>query len=236
MAMKAMGFCAPLALALALSATPAAAEEGMVGELKGLEVERGIVELESRLIHVHRPGEDLLALAAAASYGLSDRVQIGAEMKTANDGRRRKVEEASLFAKWNAAEFAGGAGGLGVQAGLVVDPASGAIGSETFFIAEARAGEFDLTGNLLLLTEPGDWSELSLAYGGRGSRVLCRHLTLGVEAGGTLTGEGKGSHFAGPVLNISPDDVPLGIELGLFGPLSSEAPDFQMRLQVGLDL
>lgn len=227
------GLWCGLALIAALPAAPARAEGGTVGELKDLSIERHRLELESRLVHVHRDGEDLLAIAAAAAYSLSGRTQWGAEIKTAGAGGSRQVEEAALFVKWRAVEFAGGA--LGVQPGLVIDPRTGKIGSETFLIAQGQVGGIDLVGNLLIVTDPGEWRKLQASYAARGSWAVVDDLALGIEAGGALTGDGRGSHFAGAVVGYERPGIP-AIELSLFGPLTAEAPDLQIRLEVETEL
>lgn len=213
---------------------PAMAEEGRVDQIERAAIEAGETEAELQTIHVPAGGGEAAAWAANVTFerGLSRSLSLGLEIETeAGDGAGLDVDSVGLQAKWvaNPAE----ATRFGVQAGLYRAD-DGNFGSETFLIAETRAGGLDLVGNLVIGTEPGKWSEASATYGLRADRAAGGRLLAGLEAGGGISGEGAGAHWLGPVLSFLPEEetgLP-AVELSLFLPLTEDTPDVQFRLEL----
>lgn len=225
---------AALAAAMVLSPGVARAEAGLVDQVETLEFERGELEAEGQFVHARRDGEDTLLMGATLEYAVSDSIQFGLEVEGERETDETfSVEGLGLQIKWIALDPAEYPLGLGIQSAAVLDPSSGAIGTETFFIAESRAGEFDLAANLVVNTDPDDFSDISVSYAARTDRELSARVSLGIEAGGALSGEGQGSHFLGPVIALGlAEENEAEIELGVFLPLSEEAPDLQLRLEL----
>lgn len=226
-----LGWFIPCLLAL----PQVAHAEGYVDQVERLEIEAGEAEVEGQFIHAWDDADgDLLKAGLTVEYGLSDSLQLGIEIETARpQGASLEVETIGLQAKWSWLDPQNNPLGLGLQSGLTLDPDSGNVGSESFFIAEHQGEAIDLAANIILETEPGEWGDPEIGYALRAERALGETLALAIEAGGGLAGEGKVAHFLGPVLVFAPagEEGP-AFELSLFAPLSSEAPDLQARLEV----
>lgn len=222
-----------MAAATLLSAPlPALAEEGTVGELVRLESEAGVFQAETRVVYINLPTDDEWGWNAALGYGLSDSVQLRAEVATSGTGFDRSVEAVIASVRWVILDPESGPIGFGIQPGLAIDTHTGDIGSETFIVMQGKAGALDLIGNLLVGSEAGDWDAWGTSYAARAQTALSDSFTLGGEVAGTLSGDGKGAHFAGPTFALAlGEDGPV-LEGGLFAPLSSEAPDFQARIAI----
>ena len=235
-------FAAIAALSVATVTPVASAGEGRVDQAEKLEVEPGATEIELQNIYVPASEGDESAwkLAPTFEYGLSDRLGIGLELEFEKEGKGTLLfTELGFQAKWVAIDPEDAPLGLGIQTSLVLDR-QGELGSETYLIAEAFAGETDLTANLVYATAPGHWSEDGFSYVLRADQPLGKRLLLGAEAGGELSGEAKGRHWIGPVFTLLPDSkgedreggmLP-ALEFGVFAPLSAVTPDVQFRLEL----
>ena len=230
---------AALVWSACLPSLSGAAEEGRVDQVERADAEAGETELELQLIHLPPAGGEQAAWAAnlTLEHGISDRFSLGIEIETeAEDGAGLEVDTIGLQAKW--VSPAGAGVRFGIQPGFQFAPESGDVGSETFLIAETRAGQIDLVANAVVATEPGDLDSIALSYGMRADVSLSGRWIAGLEAGGELSGpedrEGD-AHWAGPVLARKPDDeasiVP-AVELSLFLPLTDDTPDLQLRLEL----
>ncbi len=224
------------ALAALLAPVPAAAEGGLVDQVERLEIEAGEFETEGQLIYAEENDEETLLLGTTFEYGLTDNFQLGVEFEAEREAGEALILETIGFQfKWAVIDPEDAGIGIGIQSALTLDPASGELGSETFLIAESRLRSVDAAANLVIETEPGDFSEASSAYAVRLDRELSDRFALGIEAGGALSGEGEGSHFVGPVATAALGDSDgAAAELGVFAPLSEEAPGLQIRLEIDL--
>lgn len=223
---------AAISAAMLTASLPASAEEGTVGELVRLESETGVFQAETRVVYIDLPGDDEFGWNAALGYGLSDTLQLRAEIATSGTGFDRSVDAVIASVRWIILGQDGGPISFGIQPGLAIDTHNGNIGSETFIVLQGEAGAFDLIGNLLVGSEAGDWDAWGTSYAARAQTAISNRFTLGAEIAGTLSGDGKGAHFAGPTFALAlGEDGPV-LEGGLFAPLSSEAPDFQARIAI----
>ena len=221
---------------LASAPIPASAQ-AYVDQVERLEIELGETEIEGQLVHAwDEAGDDAQRLGFTLERGLSDSLQAGVEIEAARaDGETLEIETIGLQAKWSWLDPAASPIGLGAQVALAIDPYRGTFGSEGYLIAEHRGAAFVLVANLVFETEPGEWDEPELAYALRAEREVGERLAFAVEAGGGFAGQGAGGHFAGPVLVLAGDEGE-AIELGVFVPLTSNAPDLQVRLEVDFPL
>ena len=228
----------PAFAALLLAApAPALAEGGLVDQVEWLEVEEGEAEFEIQSVYADAEDGHALLLNTTFAFGLSDRFQLGIELESERDdtGEALTLESINLQFKWIPLDPEDSAIGLGLQSSAAIDPDSGKIGSETFFIAESHPGAYDLAANLVLETEPGDWSEAETSYALRADHGLAGGIAIGIEAGGALSGEASGSHFLGPVLTVPLGEEGPALEFGVFAPLSEDAPDIQFRLEADFE-
>jgi hypothetical protein len=224
-----------LAFAFLFQSVPVIAGEGRVDQVEGLEIERGAVELEFQSIFV--PGVDEedgeWKLAPTIEYGVSDVLSIGLEFKFKKEtGEALQWSERAVQGKLALVSAEQALLGLGVQSSMVFDR-SGAVGFETYFIAEHRHNKADFVANLVLATGPGDWSEISTSYIGRFNHAIGDSFALGLESGGELSGDARGRHWVGPVLSIASGEGSLipAFELAVLAPLTRETPDVQFRLE-----
>jgi len=218
------------------------ADEGVVDQAEGLDIEQGAIELELQTIYIPASNgdADVWKIAPTLEYGLSSSLGIGVEIEFEKEsGESLIFEELGLLAKWVALSPEEAPLGLGLQSALIIDR-HGGIGTETYAIAEITRAGTGLTANLIYATEPGDWSEDSLSYVLRGDQAFSERFSLGAEAGGELSGAAKGRHWIGPVVTFAPgreDDTSEGgplpaIEFALFAPLTRATPDVQFRLEL----
>jgi hypothetical protein len=225
-----------MALLAAAWTTPATAEGGRVDQLEFLDIEAGESEAEIQYIFADAgPGTDH-ALGLTLEFGVNDRLELGVEIGGEKEaGEAFAIEELVFQAKWAAIEPRERTLGLGIQGGLVLATDSGEVGAEMIAIIQHGLGEdAAVAANLTVEAEPGDWSDRAVSYGVRLNKSLSEQLELGLESGGTLDGDGRGSHFIGPVLAFATgegDGSPT-IELSAFAPLSREAPGFQARVEI----
>ncbi|MCJ1962157.1 hypothetical protein [Novosphingobium mangrovi (ex Hu et al. 2023)] len=227
--------CAGAALALGAAictCMPAYAENGQVDQVERLDAEPGETEIENQLILVRRADPHGELLKTTFEHAVSERMQLGIEFSSQRvQGTGLELTTIGLQATWTLLDPEEAPVGLGIQPSLEIDSTSGALGSETFFIAEVREGPFDIAANAILSTEPGAWDDVGLFWALRADRDLGGRVLLGLEAGGSLIGEGAGSHFAGPVLVVGLGEDGPALELGLFAPLTDRAPGFQLRFE-----
>lgn len=223
--------------ALAMSwACPASAGEGRVDQGENLEIEEATFELESQLIFVPASNGEAgeWKFAPTVEYGINDALAVGLEIEFEKEtGETLQFSEIGLQAKLILADPEVAVAGLGVQSTVIFDR-SGRVGFETYLIVEHTRDEFNVLGNLIVSGEPGDWSALSTSYVGRFDHAIDSNFAVGIEAGGELSGDSKGRHWVGPVLQIAADEASLvpSFELSAFAPLSRKTPDFQVRLEL----
>lgn len=215
-------------------AVPALAEEGRVDQVEALEIEAETLELEMQFVATG--DEDARLLNTTIEYGLSDWIQIGFEIEAqSEDGEALIVESIAPQAKIIFIDPSSAQVGIGLQASAEIDTHGEGIGTEVFLIAEHRRPDYAMVGNLVFQTEPGNFGEVSLSYAARGDRRLSQWVAIGLELGGGIAGEGRSSHFAGPVLGLFLAEEGPAVELGVFAPLTEAAPGWQMRLEIDLE-
>ncbi|AMO72717.1 hypothetical protein [Sphingorhabdus sp. M41] len=225
-----------LAFVLLLSPYPAFAGEGRVDQAEGLEIEKDAFELEFQTIFVPESNgeEGEWKIAPTIEYGVSEALSVGLEIEFEKEaGEALQLSEVGVQAKLVVISPENAAVGLGIQSAVIFDRSSD-VGFETYFIAEHKSDQIDVIANLVLSAEPGDWSELSTSYVGRFDHAIGNHFSLGLEAGGEISGEAKGRHWLGPVLSAAGEEgspIP-AFELSIFAPLTHRTPDIQFRLEL----
>lgn len=225
-----------LALVLLLSPYPAFAGEGRVDQAEGLEIENDVFELEFQTVFVPESNgeEGEWKFAPTIEYGVNDALSVGLEIEFEKEaGEALQFSEVGVQAKLVVISPENAVVGLGFQSAVIFDRSSD-IGFETYFIAEHKSDKIGVIANLVLSAEPGDWSELSTSYVGRFDHAIGDDFSLGLEAGGEISGEAKGRHWLGPVLSATGEDDSLvpAIELSIFAPLTRRTPDIQFRLEL----
>lgn len=225
-----------LAFALLFYSCPSFAGEGRVDQAEGLEIEKGAFDIEGQSIFAPESNgeEEEWKFAPTMEYGVSDRLSVGLEIEfEKEDGEELQFSEVGMQAKLVVVSPDEAPVGFGFQSSMILDR-SGDIGFETYFIAEHNADKTDLTGNLIISSEPGDWSELSTSYVARFDRAVANNFSLGLESGGEISGDNKGRHWLGPVLSASAEEDSLipALELSVFAPLTRKTPDVQFRLEL----
>lgn len=229
-----------IALSFAVNQAPlsAIAEPGRVDQLEFLNIEEGEAELESQTVWASKTEDSEAGFMTGLTfeYGFSGRLAIGMEAEFERpNGDAISLETFSIQAKWVAVDAESAPLGLGIQFSSAVDPETGDIGSETFLIAAVQREMWRAAGNLVIETEPGDWSSPSVGYAVRADNQLSGNVWAGLEAGGGLHGEGKGSYWLGPVFILGTAGVSHGlpgIELSAFAGLTQQTPDFQTRIEL----
>lgn len=211
------------------------AEEGRIDQVERLEIEAGETELEAQIIRTWR--EDGWVANLTFEHGLKDGLQLGVEIEseTREDGVLA-VEAVEGQVKFTALDPRDAVVGLGAQIALVLDLDTGGLGYETRFIAEHQAESWSLTANIVAEAEPNEWSNPEFTYAARWDVDLAADFRGGVEVGGGLSGEGKGSHAFGPVVEVQPFEGGPAFEVALFLPLTEETPDLQFRLEIDLEI
>ena len=220
----------------------AIAEPGRVDQLEFLDIEEGEAELESQTVWASETEDSEAGFMTGLTleYGLSGRLAVGVEAEFGRpNGDVISLETFSIQAKWVAVDAESAPLGLGIQFSLAVDPETGDIGSETFLIAAAQREMWRAAGNLVIEAEPGDWSSPSVGFAVRADKQLSGNVWAGLEAGGGLYGEGKGSYWLGPVFVLGTAGMSHGlpgIELSAFAGLTQQTPDFQTRIELSWEV
>lgn len=208
------------------------AEELLADQVERLDIEQGEFEIEAQATIVasdaDRAGEHVSSLTL--EYGLSDSLLLGVELTFEREtGEAMRLDTVGPQLKWMALDPDRAPVGFGVQSAVLFDAHTGEVGSETSVIAEMRRGRFGIAANLTFETEPGDWNEQTFAYAARADWRASHWLDLGVEAGGSLSGEAKGFHWLGPVATVRTGRGGPDLEVSLFAPLGDKAPGLQVR-------
>lgn len=225
----------PAAL-FALVAPPAHAEEARVDQIERLDIESGEweAELQTIIIPPSNGLESFLKTGVTIERGITERFGLGVEFEFEREGMAQfALNEISIQAKLAIVDQERFGLGLGLQTGIVIDSGSGAIGSETFLIAEKDISAWNLAGNVVLANEAGQWGEWTASYGLRANRQISDSLEIGIENGGGIAGFDEPSHWIGPVVSWEPfGDAGPEVEASAFAGLTNATPSAQFRLEL----
>ena len=231
------------AIAACTMATPAWAAPGLGGDVYGVSVEEGELELEAiygALGGGEDDGEDVLKLEAA--YGVTGKLKIGILTELESEpGESRKAEEVAAEAIYEL----GSAGGIGFA--VYGEYAIGLNGNsdklEAKLLMQHKFGPLDLRFNLIGEKALEGGEKVELSYAASADDETFGELRLGVQAYGDLGRfdhfAPRAEHFVGPVAKAEIEGLgpEIEIEAGHLFALGAakDETDGQFRLKLEIE-
>lgn len=191
-------------------------------ELEQLEPGAGAVQLEYQGLFGPTAGNAGRPHSLGFSYGVSDRLALGAELAGTRNGGDLDIDEIELSAQYRFALASPDTPGLGLKLSAALDTGGDLSEVEARLIAEQVGPRWWLQANAIVAHEREDGAPAtSIAYGANASRSVAPDTWVGIEASGAVAriagrGEFSRGHFLGPsaTVEVEFDDGP-ELEFGL---------------------